>query len=272
MARIRYVKPEFFLDEDLADHPIWVRYLFEGLWCQADRDGRLDDRPRFLKTQIFPFDDVDVEDGLSQLSKAKSSGNPFILRYVVDGKRYIQILEFQRHQNFHRDEKPRGIPAPPMPEHDRHGTSTVPAPCLPGASTTGTGTGTGTGTENKNTNPAAPDGAGVPASPDGVKATTKRTKRKIKKISEFSDTAHRLLAWYSAKVRDDPSCKAGALDWIERRLEEGHSEHDLGDAMAQYADQVVAEQRPFDKRKNCRNFFGEDRIFMGFPARKAVAS
>jgi len=94
VARIRYLKPEYFTDEDLAEHPIWVRYLFAGLWNHADRDGRLEDRPKFLKSQIFPYDDHDVDAGLIELARPKAaSGKPFLIRYQFDGQRYIFNLD-----------------------------------------------------------------------------------------------------------------------------------------------------------------------------------
>jgi len=53
MARIRSLKPDFFKDEDLAVLPFEARLLFEGLWCYADKEGRLEDRPKYLKGVEF---------------------------------------------------------------------------------------------------------------------------------------------------------------------------------------------------------------------------
>ena len=61
MARIRTIKPEFFDDEDIAAMSFQARLAFIGLWLQADREGRLKDRPMRLKARIFPFDDVDMD-------------------------------------------------------------------------------------------------------------------------------------------------------------------------------------------------------------------
>lgn len=59
MARIRYLKPDFFKDEDLAEHPFWIRLLFQGLWNIADREGRLEDRIKRINVDVFPYDNVD---------------------------------------------------------------------------------------------------------------------------------------------------------------------------------------------------------------------
>lgn len=108
------MKPDFFTDEDLAEHPFWVRVLFEGLWCQADREGRLEDRPKKLKAVIFPYDSLEIEEGLQFLTQKKKHSprhEPFIVRYEVEGNRYIQIINFEKHQSPQTTEQPSKIPA-----------------------------------------------------------------------------------------------------------------------------------------------------------------
>ena len=115
MARIRYLKPEFFLDEDIGYLTVTERLAYSGLWCHADREGRLDDRPRLLKAQIFPYDNLDMEPILAALAAPKQTNpaEPFILRYEVKGQKYIQILKFLDHQKPHHTERKSTIPAPP---------------------------------------------------------------------------------------------------------------------------------------------------------------
>lgn len=121
MARARNIKPGFFTNDALAEIPMAGRLLFAGLWTVADRDGRLEDRPKKIKAQILPYDDVDV-DGL--LNKLSESG--FILRYSAENNQYIQIVNWNKHQNPHVKESPSLIPAP-----DENQTSTVPTPETP---------------------------------------------------------------------------------------------------------------------------------------------
>lgn len=118
MARARNIKPSFFTNDELVELPMATRMLFIGLWTLADREGRLEDRPKRVKMNVFPADDVDVDESLSQLHEAG-----FIVRYQKDGGKYIQILKFTKHQNPHKNERPSTIPAP-----DEHGASTVQAP------------------------------------------------------------------------------------------------------------------------------------------------
>lgn len=49
MPRIRQVKPEFYLDDELAQCSRDARLLFPGLWILADRAGRLENRPAKIK-------------------------------------------------------------------------------------------------------------------------------------------------------------------------------------------------------------------------------
>lgn len=110
--RARSLKPGFFKNETLAQHRPLVRLLFEGLWCMADRDGRLEDRPDRIKVEVLPYDACRIDAMLDDLTTGL---DPFIVRYVVGGRNYIQILNFARHQHPHLKELPSTIPAPDSP-------------------------------------------------------------------------------------------------------------------------------------------------------------
>jgi hypothetical protein len=107
MARARNIKPGFFANEELVELEFSTRLLFIGLWTIADREGRLEDKPKRIKMALFPADNLDVDEALEGLQK-----HGFIQRYEFDGSQYIQILAFSKHQNPHRDEKQSTIPAP----------------------------------------------------------------------------------------------------------------------------------------------------------------
>lgn len=97
--RIRTIKPEFFMHEAMAAQKPLDRILFVGLLCAADVEGRLEDRPARLKAQILPYDDWDVDTGLSNLARGS-----FIVRYTaeVGGQptRLIQVVNFRKHQRI----------------------------------------------------------------------------------------------------------------------------------------------------------------------------
>jgi len=111
MARIRSVKPEFFLDEEVAELSMAARLLFVGLWTLADRDGRLKDRPKRIKVQVLPYDDVEIDDLLDELASAE-----FIYRYTIGEDKYIQIRSFAKHQRPHPKESSNELPGPDHPE------------------------------------------------------------------------------------------------------------------------------------------------------------
>lgn len=106
MARARNIKPGFFTNDLLAELPFETRLLFIGLWTVADREGRLEDRPKKIKMEVFPADDVNVDDALCQLVR---SG--FITRYTHENTHIIQVVNFTKHQRPHSNEVASTLPA-----------------------------------------------------------------------------------------------------------------------------------------------------------------
>jgi hypothetical protein len=116
MARARNIKPGIFTNEILGAADPLFTLAFQGLWLLADREGRLEDRPLRIKAEIFPYrEGLDINELLDWLQD-----QGFILRYEVAGKRYIEVTNFTKHQNPHKNEKPSELPAPqgisPTPE------------------------------------------------------------------------------------------------------------------------------------------------------------
>lgn len=118
MARARNIKPGFFKNDALCELPPMARLLFAGLWTIADREGRMEDRPKRIKAEIFPYDEVDIDELLARLSTAG-----FIQRYMFESERYIEIPNWGKHQNPHVKEPASTIPAP-----CKNSASTVQAP------------------------------------------------------------------------------------------------------------------------------------------------
>lgn len=108
--RARNIKPGFYKNEELADCSPWSRLLAPGLWMLADKEGRMYDRPKRIKAEIFPYDNVEIEQLLEELVRCRH-----ILRYEVDGRRFIQVLTFSDHQRPHSNETKSLIP-PHSPE------------------------------------------------------------------------------------------------------------------------------------------------------------
>jgi len=106
--RARNIKPGFFKNEDLAELSMETRMLFIGLWLLADREGRLEDRPKRIKAELFAFENIDVDSMLNDLQSSS-----FLIRYVADGKKFIQVENFVKHQDPHYKEKKSEIPPVP---------------------------------------------------------------------------------------------------------------------------------------------------------------
>lgn len=129
--RSRNIKPAFFTNPDLGECSPLSRLLFAGLWCCADREGRLPDRVKFIKAQIFPYDNLEIDSLLDELSRFG-----FIERYEVRGVRVISIPNFTKHQRPHVKEKCSELPEKsqkPDLEPDEHLPKPGAAPTQVGA-------------------------------------------------------------------------------------------------------------------------------------------
>lgn len=111
--RARAIKPGYFKNEGLAACSQAERLLFVGLWLLADREGRLEDRPKRIEAEIFPYEEMNVEKLLDELAVDRDGNGAFIRRYIMEGHRYIAIVNFLRHQYPHKNEQKSIIPAPP---------------------------------------------------------------------------------------------------------------------------------------------------------------
>ena len=109
MARARNIKPSFFTHDELADNDPLGRLLFIGLWTIADYKGELEWRPKRVKAQVMPYDDCDIEALAINLEKTG-----FIRFYSVGGSDYVHIVNFNKHQNPHKNEKDKGSDVPAM--------------------------------------------------------------------------------------------------------------------------------------------------------------
>lgn len=127
MARARNIKPAFFTNELLGTYDPIISLLFAGLWCLADREGILEDRPVRIKGELFPYrDGLDINGYLTVLER-----DAFLTRYEVDGVKYIAINNFTKHQSPHHTEKAKGYPKPDQEDQAVSGKG-VPTPLTNG--------------------------------------------------------------------------------------------------------------------------------------------
>jgi hypothetical protein len=108
MARIRTIKPEFWIDEKLAPLEPIHRLVFLGLISQADDDGRLVDNARLLNGLLFPETDDCCRESLEILARLSR-----VIRYRSEsGQKLIQIANWEKHQRVDKPSK-HTLPAPP---------------------------------------------------------------------------------------------------------------------------------------------------------------
>ncbi|MFJ7986453.1 hypothetical protein [Streptomyces sp. NPDC096351] len=129
MARIRTIKPEAFSSESLAAVSLSAERTFFGLLTQADDQGRFRDQAAVIAGQLWSLrrehGPEAVEDDLIQLD-----GAGLICRYEgADGKRYLHLVTFSKHQKINR---PSGVRNPECPHHDL-GIPREPSPQVQGA-------------------------------------------------------------------------------------------------------------------------------------------
>lgn len=151
MARIRTVKPSFFTSLTITALPLSARLTFIGLWTYADDEGRGVDDPRLVKAEVWPLDD-DMTARKIDRDLARLADDGLIIRYQVDGRRFLQITNWGEHQRVNRP-TPSKHPVPTIdstvsapasitePAAQPHGAITEPSP-PEGKGWEGKGTGT----------------------------------------------------------------------------------------------------------------------------------
>ena len=110
MPRIRTVKPELAKHELLFDLEqetgLPLRFAWAMLPTIADREGRFRWRPRALKSDILPYDDVDFSRVLhAWLTRG------LLVRYACRGEWYGWIPTFRKHQTVNNKERESDLPS-----------------------------------------------------------------------------------------------------------------------------------------------------------------
>ncbi|MDR7295467.1 hypothetical protein J2X16_000788 [Pelomonas aquatica] len=257
MARARNIKPGFFKNADLVELPMEARLLFIGLWTLADRAGRLEDRPKQIKMEIFPADAVNVDAALEGLQQWD-----FVKRYEVNGRRLLQVVNFSKHQNPHKDEKLSVLPAPDGTfdvTPCKNGASTVQAQCKEDGSIVRTQCKDGAATVAIGLipDPLIPDAgllipeSGCPGSP--LAPPPVQQANGLKRASTYTPAFER--AW-SALPRRPGDSKADAFKAWGARLKEGKSAELMTAGAASYAAYCAAEGTEPQFLKQGATFFG----------------
>lgn len=126
MARIRSIKPEFCVSEQLAECSANARLVFALMWMFCDDQGIHPAKCRTLKGEIFPLDEnITTADVQSWISELITIG--LLREYEINSERYWIVTGWAKHQKI--DKPSRKYPAPlaePSPNPPR--ASAEPSP------------------------------------------------------------------------------------------------------------------------------------------------
>jgi hypothetical protein len=110
MPRIRTVKPELGKHEGLFEAEQETGFPLRFTWAMfptaCDREGRFRWRPRALKSDILPYDDLDFARVLDALLT-----RAYLLKYRVGHEWYGAIPTFSKHQVINNRESESSLPS-----------------------------------------------------------------------------------------------------------------------------------------------------------------
>ena len=100
MARIRTIKPKFYDDVKIGRLSRDARYLYIALWVFADDMGVANGDTIWLKSKVFPYDQIQVQQFEKWMNELVTNGFVCLLSY--NGERFIYLPNFTRHQVINR--------------------------------------------------------------------------------------------------------------------------------------------------------------------------
>lgn len=92
----RFLKENICISEDIDNLSLFEEVFFYRLIVNCDDFGRTDARGKILKSRLFPLREVPLEDIDSAVKTLVRSNMIFI--YTVDGRDYIQVTAWEKHQ------------------------------------------------------------------------------------------------------------------------------------------------------------------------------
>lgn len=253
--RARNLKPSIFKNEVLgAADPLYT-VVFEGLWCMADREGRLEDRPLRIHAEINPYrPSAGTVQALDWLGV-----HGFIIRYTTDCGRYISITKFKEHQQPHVKEAASRLPDPAKCLNNKeHRASTVQAPEKHCTSTEVAALTPDSGFPLPDCLNLTPDCRPfVPVVTPAAMTTHKVRKPRVHEPSEFDE------------VRQSYPKRGGGNNWADaekayrKRLAEGHTHVEIMAGIRRYAEfNDAAGKTGTEFVKMAASFLGPNKSFL----------
>lgn len=109
------IDPNFWQSEDISNLSLFARMLFIGMFSNADDEGRGRANAAFLRSTIFPYDDVamqQMEEALLQIQEFTS-----IHFYEIENSKFYAFSNWKKWQRVDKPQK-SNIPSPPIPTVD----------------------------------------------------------------------------------------------------------------------------------------------------------
>ena len=92
----RIIKESICTSENIDSLSWFEEVFFYRLMVNCDDYGRLDARPAIIKSKLFPLKHITHEQITQTLNKLSTEG--MVILYEVDGKPYLQLVTWKKHQ------------------------------------------------------------------------------------------------------------------------------------------------------------------------------
>lgn len=202
--RIRSIKPEFWRSDDITSLGWEDRLIFIGLWSYVDDNGVGLDKLASITADLFAGDIerdssetfARVSRGLQNLSEAGR-----IIRYTVEGKAFLEVVNWEKHQRIDKPNKAR------YPHHDAEFAVIRDTLATPSRESSDWNRGTG---EQRN---RGTEEVKTPSKPPASKPTTNRFPEFWEWYPRKVGKADAQKAWAKATAKTDPQ---EILDGLER--------------------------------------------------------
>lgn len=100
MARLRTIKPEFWVSEQIAECSTSARLAFIGIWNFCDDRGVHPAKPRTLKAELFPMDDITADQVGEWVDELIHAG--LLAAFTAEGDEYWVVTGWAKHQKIDR--------------------------------------------------------------------------------------------------------------------------------------------------------------------------
>ena len=109
MARRRMIDPNFWVSEDVSKLTYVERIMLIGMFSNADDFGKGRANPVYLRSTIFPYDDISNDEMRKMLQSISKSSN--IVIYSIDDCEYYKFINWEKWQTVQKPQKSK-IPEP----------------------------------------------------------------------------------------------------------------------------------------------------------------